>query len=299
MEKSFPVTDKVMDMINRYTIDPLKPEDVFCFSLTLCDNDIDRDNERFSNAALQELAKLFLGKTGIFDHDPTSSGQTARIFSTAVVTDDTRLTLDGQPYTALTAKAYRVRTSSNADLIKEINGGIKKEVSVSCAVAKHTCSVCGTDRAQHSCSHIKGKRYGEKLCYVTLEDPTDAYEWSFVAVPAQQGAGVTKRHETRQDTSKQLTKLRSELGEATKKLSAAADHVRGEILKLSYFCTPFYTTDQVCAMTEEMDIYRLLELRKKLESYVQSHAADIEQSEKSFITQPADDDTDENENYTI
>ena len=58
MEKSFPVTEKVMDMINRYTIDPLKPEDVFCFSLTLCDNDIDRDNERFSDRALSELAKL-------------------------------------------------------------------------------------------------------------------------------------------------------------------------------------------------------------------------------------------------
>ena len=106
MEKSFPVTEKVMDMINRYTIDPLKPEDVFCFSLTLCDNDIDRDNERFSDRALSELAKLFVGKTGIFDHDPTSSGQTARIFSTALVTDDTRLTLDGKPYSSDAIKNY-------------------------------------------------------------------------------------------------------------------------------------------------------------------------------------------------
>ena len=300
MEQSFPVTEKVMDMINRYTIDPLKPEDVFCFSLTLCDNDIDRDNERFSDRALSELAKLFVGKTGIFDHDPTSSGQTARIFSTALVTDDTRLTLDGKPYTALTAKAYMVKTSSNADLIKEINGGIKKEVSVSCAVSKHICSVCGCDKTKQSCSHIKGRYYGEKLCFVTLEEPTDAYEWSFVAVPAQQNAGVTKRHELAQESSKQLAKLKNRLGDASKKLSAAAEHIKGEILKLSYFCTPFYTADQVQAMTEEMDIYRLLELRKKLENFVQSHSRQLMLSEKSFVTAPEKDDEDlENENYTI
>ena len=34
--------------------------------------------------------------------------------------------------------------------------------------------------------------YGGKLCYFTLKAPTDAYEWSFVAVPAQRKAGVMK-----------------------------------------------------------------------------------------------------------
>ena len=34
--------------------------------------------------------------------------------------------------------------------------------------------------------------YKGKLCYGLLKEPTDAYEFSFVAVPAQRGAGVTK-----------------------------------------------------------------------------------------------------------
>ena len=44
-----------------------------------------------------------------------------------------------------------------------------------------------------SCSHVKGKTYGGRLCHVVLDVITDAYEWSFVAVPAQVNAGVTKR----------------------------------------------------------------------------------------------------------
>ena len=42
------------------------------------------------------------------------------------------------------------------------------------------------------CEHQKGKQYGGKLCCHLLEEPADAYEWSFVAVPAQKNAGVIK-----------------------------------------------------------------------------------------------------------
>ena len=44
-----------------------------------------------------------------------------------------------------------------------------------------------------SCSHIKGRSYNGAKCHIVLDDITDAYEWSFVAVPAQVNAGVTKR----------------------------------------------------------------------------------------------------------
>ncbi|MBQ7070785.1 MAG: hypothetical protein IJM87_05835, partial [Ruminococcus sp.] len=90
------------------------------------------------------------------------------------------------------AKAYMVRTSSNADLIAEIEGGIKKEVSVSCSVANCKCSICGTDKRTSACEHNKGQIYDGKKCCCILDEPTDAYEWSFVAVPAQKSAGVTK-----------------------------------------------------------------------------------------------------------
>ena len=55
----------------------LSAEEVYVFSVTLCDNEVDRDFERFSIPALQGLAPLFLGKSGIFDHDRKASGQSA------------------------------------------------------------------------------------------------------------------------------------------------------------------------------------------------------------------------------
>jgi len=54
--------------INRYTRREFKSDEVYTFSVVLCDNEIDRDNERFTTDALQKLATLFLGKTGIFNH---------------------------------------------------------------------------------------------------------------------------------------------------------------------------------------------------------------------------------------
>lgn len=283
-----------MEKINRFAVQPLEEKDVFCFSLTLCDNDIDRDGERFSDEALDKLAKLFIGKTGIFDHDPKGEKQTARIFDTNIKSFDGRLTSDGKPYLALCASAYMVRTGANADLIKEISGGIKKEVSVSCAVARQICSVCGADRNKSACAHIKGRQYGEKLCYVTLDEPTDAYEWSFVAVPAQVNAGVTKHYDVRREESRMVSKLKGELSQAAKRLAAAYECVRGDVLRLSYFCEPFYSAQQVAKMTEDMDILQLIELRAALEKQVQGTGDD---DGESFITRLPD--KDDNTDYTV
>lgn len=188
----FSLTDKVMEKINRFTRKPLEKDRVYAFPVILCDNEIDRDNERFSVSSLEKLASLFIGKTGIFDHDPKGSNQTARVFDTFIYTDKNEKTSYGEPYTCLVARAYMVKTNKNAPLIEEIDAGIKKEVSISCSVAKKVCSVCGRDIYKEPCSHVKGKSYGDKKCFVSLEEPLDAYEWSFVAVPAQVSAGVSK-----------------------------------------------------------------------------------------------------------
>ena len=84
-----------------------------------------------------------------------------------------------------------VRTQGNQDLIAEIEGGIKREVSVGCAVKRAECSICGSDMGR--CAHEKGKRYDGRLCCARLLEATDAFEFSFVAVPAQPRAGVMKR----------------------------------------------------------------------------------------------------------
>lgn len=178
-----------IDLINRYSVKELTPEDVFCFAVLLCDNEVDRDFERFDKAALEKLAELYLGKTGIFDHVWLAESQVARLYKTEVIKGDGR-TQAGDPYCYLRGYAYMMRTAENAGLIAEIEAGIKKEVSVGCAVSQTECSICGGK--DWNCEHEKGQKYGGKLCFFTLKDPIEAYEWSFVAVPAQRAAGVIK-----------------------------------------------------------------------------------------------------------
>ena len=184
------ITDGDMALINVQAKTPLKPEQIYTFAVRLCDNQVDRDFERFPRKSLERLSELFVGKSGIFDHCWTATGQTARLYKVEVVDEPGQKTKAGDALSWLKGYAYMVRTESNQDLIAEIEGGIKREVSVGCSVARMTCSICG-EESWH-CGHCKGEVYDGKLCFFSLEEPLDAYEWSFVAVPAQPAAGVVK-----------------------------------------------------------------------------------------------------------
>jgi hypothetical protein len=170
---------------------------VFTFKAVLCDNEVDRDFERFTIKALQDLSKLFVGKTIIKDHTPKADNQVARIYATELVQSG-KTTKAGELYTQLVAHCYMVKTAGNADLIAEIKGGIKKEGSVGCAVAHVFCSICGTDNSKSYCRHYRGRSYekegGTQICTMTLDGAKDAYEFSLVAVPAQKAAGLSKSY---------------------------------------------------------------------------------------------------------
>ena len=173
--------EEQLAQISAYTPKPLTKEQVFVFSLRLCDDQPDRDFERFDAEALPELAKLFVGKTGILDHHWSAEKQVARIFQTEVIRE-------GSTH-CIKAWAYMLRQGNEA-LIRDIEGGIKKEVSVGCQMGSVRCSVCGEPYG--SCPHEKGQIYDGERCVAILSQPTDAYEFSFVAVPAQRQAGVIK-----------------------------------------------------------------------------------------------------------
>ena len=78
IQKSAAVTGEELAQINRFTRREFKAEELYVFSLVLCDNEIDRDFEKFSPAALQTLGELFVGKPGLFDHEPAAALPTAR-----------------------------------------------------------------------------------------------------------------------------------------------------------------------------------------------------------------------------
>lgn len=188
------VTDSELRAINKFTLSPLTKEEVFTFKLAMCDNEVDRDFEVFPLKTLQDLQKMFVGKTVIKDHRHVADNQVARIYSTELVQDGSKTTKNGELYTQLVAHCYMLNTEANKDFIAEIKGGIKKEVSVGCSCGSATCSICGTDNRKDYCKHYWGREYDGKVCYFKLEKARDAYEVSFVAVPAQPKAGTTKNY---------------------------------------------------------------------------------------------------------
>ena len=70
MEKMFEeIKNNKMELINRLSSKQLNESEVYTFDITLCDNKIDHDFEVFNTEALKTLGKLFIGNTGICDHN--------------------------------------------------------------------------------------------------------------------------------------------------------------------------------------------------------------------------------------
>lgn len=250
-----------MEQINRLAKTELKSEDIYCFSLRLCDNEIDRDFERFTGGSLKKLSKLFVGRTGVFDHQWTAKGQKSRIYRCELVEEPYTLTAAGDTLKYLKGHAYMLRSEANEELIREIEAGIKKEVSVGCSVSDARCSICGQSMTAKECGHVKGRSYAGKLCYAELIDPTDAFEWSFVAVPAQREAGVIKALEKEEDmTLKELARDIPECGRELGELQAQAEtglrymeRLRAKMVRLAALAEPLISGETIRAVAEKLN----------------------------------------------
>lgn len=273
-----------MEEINRYTRRAYQPEEVYTFALVLCDNEIDRDYERFAVESLEKLRELFLGKTCILDHECKSANQTARIYRTELEQVPGEVTQAGEPLTRLTARAYLPRTEGTRETVELIDSGILKEVSVSCAVKRTVCGLCGKE----SCNHEKGKSYGGKTAHRVLLEPTDAYECSFVAVPAQRGAGVVKSHRFQEEAVEKLLEsppqedvllTKGQVKEIGRRFQALAEQARWggeyrrelekEVLKYSAILQPDMPRAVMRAALKGLDIGELAVMEKTYQRMAQ------------------------------
>jgi len=180
------ISDADLSLINRQSLKVLTADGVFVFRMVACNNQVDRDHERFTERTLADLAKLYVGKTVITDHMWSASGQVARIYAADVEREG--------EVSSLVLRVYMLKTEQTAPLIAAIEGGIVREVSVGCRCQKALCSICGANKALEACVHRPGLAYDGKQCHVDLDGAEDAYEASFVAVPAQPKAGVIKNY---------------------------------------------------------------------------------------------------------
>lgn len=264
-----------LEAVNAWTKTPLRLEEVYLFAVRLCDNQVDRDGEFFDRAALEQLAPLFHGKSGIFDHAWSAKNQTARIYKTEVISEPGVVPESGESACYLKGYAYMLRSEGNQELIAEIEGGIKKEVSVSCAVSKRLCSICGNEIGDRvHCSHVAGQVYEDRRCVVRLADPTDAFEWSFVAVPAQKKSGVVKAMKGQEEKGMTVSWEELPLGlqEEVKALQKEAawgrryvEQLRNEVLRLGRMARKSFSPALLSSMVAHLEEAELLALKTALE----------------------------------
>lgn len=165
-------------LVNKVSLRNLSENDIFTFKVCLCDNEIDKDNERFSEQALIDLAGMFVGKITSFSCCQRAIG--ARIFKTELKIDGSKKTRSGQAYCALYGHAFIIRNAMLPQMIGQIQQG-NCDVSVACSVGRNTCSICGGVLGE--CKHKKGYAYVGKLCYANMEEVKDVYEWSYILKP--------------------------------------------------------------------------------------------------------------------
>ena len=251
-----------LEAINAQTKASMTAEQVYVFSLRLCDDQVDRDMERFDTAALNGLAKLFIGKTGIVDHQWSAGNQVARIFAAEVVQEDR--------VSYIKAWAYIRRGGANEEVIADIEAGIKKEVSVGCAMGRAVCSVCGSEYG--SCGHVKGEHYDGQLCVAILKEPMDAYEFSFVAVPAQPNAGVLKALGGGNRTLKELAEqfgAQNEYRTLFKEAQLGREYkkqIGNDVVRLCLSLDLGVEEPALRAITEKAGAEELMELKEALET---------------------------------
>lgn len=178
------ISGEELELINRQALRALAAEEVFAFRLAACNDQVDRDHERFTGDALEQMAELYPGKPVLMDHQWSAGTQTARVYAAQV-------DLEGE-VRRLVLRCYMPRTEGTRETIAAIESGVLRECSVGVRVERCVCSVCGADNAKTLCCHIPGAEYDGKQCHMDLDGVLDAYEVSLVAVPAQKDAGILK-----------------------------------------------------------------------------------------------------------
>ena len=267
-----------LEAINAQAKASMTAEQVYVFSLRLCDDQVDRDMERFDTGALAGLAKLFIGKTGIVDHQWSAAKQVARIFAAEVVQEDR--------VSYIKAWAYIRRGGANEETIADIEAGIKKEISVGCAMGRAVCSVCGSEYG--TCGHVKGEHYDGQLCVAILKEPMDAYEFSFVAVPAQPNAGVLKAlgggNRTLKDLAEQFG-VQSEYRALFKEAQLGREYkkqIGNDVVRLCLSLDLGVEEPALRAITEKAGAEELMQLKDALEKRLAESMPMVTQLSGSF-----------------
>jgi predicted nuclease with TOPRIM domain len=130
------------------------------------------------------------------------------------------------------------------------------------------------------CVHEKGKIYDGQLCYASLEQATDAFEFSFVAVPAQREAGVIKGQKRQYEKLAELVREHPGCGAELERLEREAkagrsylDGLRRDVVRLGGLAERDLDVAVLRDIADKLEERELLELKRTFEGRAQEKYA--------------------------
>lgn len=175
--------------INQFALSEQTAATVYARKFLMAHNMVDRDNERFSEAILEDFAKTFPGKSFLFAHDRYGNYLPLGLFYDAATQEispdaykamtgeDPRLPDDIKTVKILWAHFYMAKTAENQHVISNIEAGTFRHGSIGFRAA---------DLAPV-------KNTNGLTLYYQYTGPGEATEGSLVWLGAQQGATTQKQ----------------------------------------------------------------------------------------------------------
>lgn len=200
--------NKEFGFIKPLVSDDTTVEQLYIFSVKLCNNEIDSDFDKLTPEFLTQFAE---GVTAspiplIKDHCWSAENQVGRVYRAEVITDGVNSL--GEPFAYVLGYAYVA--ADNTDIVNRVKLGLLSEVSVGFDGKHYTCSTCGDDvlSYDYQCpnKHVFGSEFDGVPVYRNVGECAAVLECSFVPVPAQEGAEV----ETKSDKKEGFTLKRSD-----------------------------------------------------------------------------------------
>lgn len=149
------------------------PEGAKTFEVILCDNDVDKYHECFSDTALLQMKDSFLGKKGTYPIESNKVAKAAVIYDTYLKIVPDRKTEDGRPLVQLRAKVFLDPSCS----IEPPETAEQIPVGFACQTTRRICSICGANSFDKGCRHKPGSYYDGKLCMTVIDNVLKIFSW--------------------------------------------------------------------------------------------------------------------------
>jgi len=164
--------DDLLAAVDRFSLRPLSRDEIATFTMDLCNNKVDTHHSVFPVDELKKVNRLVVGKPFMERHDVQGSLPRGTFFRSRLHEEPDR------GYVAVRPDVYILRTVSNEDLIRNIEGGVYRATSIGFSFRFPECSICHEDI--RACSHVPGRTYGDSPCHYVMHDVVEVREGSLV-----------------------------------------------------------------------------------------------------------------------